>query len=219
MDNFMDKLVERINSQGAVRSQSMMGDPRGTRSSKTQMDAIESSMTKKLAEFEEKLAQTFAENVTAAVNESNARYVEMITKYRDENYESRLSATEELMAAQASSRESTIESVSKIINEKQASMEEELHKECVKVYKNIQAAIQDELEKNNDVLVEKIKSAVSEAEESTPKTESNAMTKEDGTAIKKKIGTTVGLNIFTIILLLANLGCMAAVLLWIFRII
>ncbi len=216
MDNFMDKLVERINSQGAVRSQSMMGDPRSAKSSKTQMDALESSMTKKLAEFEEKLAQTFAENVTSAVNESNARYVEMITKYRDENYESRLSATEEMMAAQASSRETTIESVGKIIEDKQAAIEEELHKECVKVYKNIQAAMQDELEKNNEVLLEKIGSTISA---SAPKTAEDTMTKADCAKIQNKVGATIGLNVFAIILLLANLGCMATILLWIFKII
>lgn len=113
MDNFTDKLVERINAQGSVRTRGYFTDPdiRNERTDKEQLEALEESMTGRLAEFEEKLAGAFTENVAEAVKETNALNAEMLTQYRNENLESRLSATQELMAGQAQLRNEIIQAL------------------------------------------------------------------------------------------------------------
>lgn len=195
MDNFMDKLVERINSQGSVRTQSMMGNDhkREKAANKEQLEQMENRMTERLADFEDKLAKTFADNVVEAVKESNARYVEMMTQYKQDNDEGRLSANEELMAALASSREANRENSQSQLDVLKAEISEHVHNETVRCYRNIQAVV----EQSEAKLAAEARSI---AEMYKPK-------------------SVKGLVIFSLIISLLNLAGFVVLLLWMLRII
>lgn len=186
MDNFMDKLVERINAQGSSRAQSMAAEAKmGSRESKEQAEA--------LAAFEQKLAKSFAEDVTGAVNESNAKFVEMLSQYKRENDEGRLSATEEMMAAQASAREAMLEKYDELSKKIIDELSDVMHKESVKCYRNTQAVVEDTQTKTVEGVAEKV-----------------------GGKSDKGIK---GLLIAAIVLLGLNLAGITTILLWIFRVI
>jgi hypothetical protein len=98
MDNFMDKLVEKINSQGTMRNQNLVNVQEGVaKTSQTQISAIES--------------------VLSAVNDGNARTIELITEYKKLNEEVMEKNKEEIM--------------------------DYVHKESVKCYRNMQAVVEE----------------------------------------------------------------------------
>lgn len=98
MDNFMDKLVEKINAQGTMRNQNLVNVQEGVvKTSQTQISAIES--------------------VLGAVNDGNARNIELITEYKKQNEEVMEKNKEEIM--------------------------DHVHKESVKCYRNMQAVVEE----------------------------------------------------------------------------
>lgn len=183
MDNFMDKLVDRINSQGAVRAQSM-GDVRKRSGAEDDMAAEE--------RIAKKIANSLSENVAAAVAESNKEYLAKIEEFKKENLDARLSATEELMAAQASAREGLIESVAGNIGDLKAELSDHMHKESVKCYKNTQVAV----------------------EETGTRTAETVLA-----GINGNNGTVKKLVIASLVLSAINFGCLVLIILWMFRII
>ncbi|MDD3413655.1 MAG: hypothetical protein PHY47_06605 [Lachnospiraceae bacterium] len=98
MDNFMDKLVEKINAQGTMRNQNLVNVQEGVvKTSQTQISAIE--------------------NVLSAVNDGNARNIELITEYKKQNDE--------------------------VIEKNKEEIMDHVHKESVKCYRNMQAVVEE----------------------------------------------------------------------------
>lgn len=114
MDNFMDKLVEKINAQGASRNQSAAGiqdNPRGLKQEKGIVT-------------EEKLRAESAkliEAVAAQINDGNAKQVELLTEYKQQSEEA----------------------VGKTLEAAKDSLADHVHKESVKCYRNTQAVIEE----------------------------------------------------------------------------
>ncbi len=114
MDNFMDKLVEKINAQGAARNQGPSGIndiPRGFRQEKNGVTE------EKLREESAKLIEA----VASQMNDANAKQVELITEYKQQ--------TEETLSAKTESAKE--------------SLADHMHKESVKCYRNTQAVIEE----------------------------------------------------------------------------
>ena len=98
MDNFMDKLVEKINAQGTMRNQNLVNVQEGVvKTSQTQISAIES--------------------VLSAVNDGNARNIELTTEYKKQNDE--------------------------VIEKNKEEIMDHVHKESVKCYRNMQAVVEE----------------------------------------------------------------------------
>lgn len=126
MDTFVDKLVDRINSQGAVRTQHMRVDDGHSRVSEKK----QAEMLQHLADMEDKLAKSFTENVTESVKDANAYYVEMITAYKNENQQAREEAV--------------------------SSLTEQIHSENVKCYRNTKAAMEEIVKAGTEEVSEKV---------------------------------------------------------------
>lgn len=101
MDNFTDRLVEKINAYGARQAQGQPVNIEKAERKEENLDVkgIEIAISSKLEEVSETVRTTGALNV------------EMITAYQKENENNTLSAVEEIMAAQASSREALVETI------------------------------------------------------------------------------------------------------------
>lgn len=113
MDNFMDKLVEKINAQGTMRNQNLVNVQEGVvKTSQTQISAIES--------------------VLGAVNDGNARNIELITEYKKQNEEVMEKNKEEIM--------------------------DHVHKESVKCYRNMQAVVEEKATMTNQNIEGNLKS-------------------------------------------------------------
>lgn len=117
----MDKLVEKINSQGAMRSQGIYG---------TQETASRNA-SHQISASEEKIINAVVEKLTKEMNDENARTVEMITGFHQENSENATKVREELA--------------------------DHMHKESVKCYRNTQAAVEESLSKQNETTTQTIK--------------------------------------------------------------
>lgn len=117
MDNFMDKLVEKINAQGAMRMQNMINLQEGAQGKGTRDAAHEEKLEEKIKQQHDLLVQDVAKSASAAVSEANARTTELFTEYKNQNEESLVKLKEDLA--------------------------DHVHKEGVKCYRNTQAVIEE----------------------------------------------------------------------------
>ncbi len=114
MDYFFDKLSDRINAsqdRGAGR------DYEQSSQSQTAAPAVDNSELEKiiderLALFRDQIVEDLKTSVVKSVNDSNSMYVEMITHSNDEGNTARLSATEEIMSALASTKNDLSDAIS-----------------------------------------------------------------------------------------------------------
>lgn len=128
MDNFMDKLVEKMNAQGAMRMQNMMNLQEGVQNNNNQNSEIE----EKLKEQHEAIVKEVAESTSTAVSETNARNAELFTEYKKQSGEELNKAKDELA--------------------------DHVHKESVKCYRNTQAVIEEKIGSQESALKESLDS-------------------------------------------------------------
>lgn len=76
MDNFMDKLVDKINVQGQIRHQSITG------SSSKDKDVVK-ELTDRIDEMESKSISNITEKVNGKIQENNLKVVEMVSQYKE----------------------------------------------------------------------------------------------------------------------------------------
>lgn len=130
MDNFMDKLVEKINAQGAMRMQNMINLHEGVQGKGGQNK--EKEIEERLKEQQETIVREVAESTASAVSETNARNAELFTEYKKQSGEELNKAKDELA--------------------------DHVHKESVKCYRNTQAVIEEKAGSQESAIKESIKS-------------------------------------------------------------
>ena len=113
MDNFMDRLVEKINAQGAMRMQNMINLQEGVPGKNKPGAAVD----EKLKEHHEAIVKDVTESTASVVSETNARNAELFTEYKKQSEEELIKVKDELA--------------------------DHMHKESVKCYRNTQAVIEE----------------------------------------------------------------------------
>ena len=113
MDNFMDRLVEKINAQGAMRMQNMINLQEGVPGKNNPGAAVD----EKLKENHEAIVKDVTESTASVVSETNARNAELFTEYKKQSEEELIKVKDELA--------------------------DHMHKESVKCYRNTQAVIEE----------------------------------------------------------------------------
>lgn len=76
MDNFVDKLVDKINVQGQIRHQSITG------TSSRDADVVK-ELTSRIDEMENKSIANISNRVSDKVMENNQKVVEMVSQYKE----------------------------------------------------------------------------------------------------------------------------------------
>lgn len=128
MDNFMDKLVEKINAQGAMRMQNMINLQEGVQGRNNKSAELE----EKLREQHEAIVKETADLTASAVSETNARNAELFTEYKKQSEEE--------------------------LNKAKDDLADHVHKESVKCYRNTQAVIEEKADAQENALKESMKS-------------------------------------------------------------
>lgn len=127
MDNFMDKLVEKINAQGAMRMQNMINLQEGASGKNHQSAALE----EKLKEQRDLIVKDVKESMASTISENNARTTELFTEYKKQSGEDYSKLKEDLA--------------------------DHVHKESVKCYRNTQAVIEEKAGAQENALKESIR--------------------------------------------------------------
>ena len=144
MDNFMDRLVEKINAQGTMRNGSMQNS-----SDMGNMQRI-TPMQQMITEAN-LVNQT--ELITQIVQEGNEKQIALMAQILKQNEEKNKEVLEALVALETLTAQykENIDKIEKLdkIDESFEKAEEHVHKESVKCYRNTQAVIVEQSEVYN----------------------------------------------------------------------
>ena len=119
MDHFFDKLTDKINTSRSMRSAVYTDGVAEEEQSAPvpapaiDMDELESRITSVMDDFRTELTELIDRRVADSIKESNALMAELMSAYREENESNRLSATEELMSALASTKDDMTSTVTR----------------------------------------------------------------------------------------------------------
>lgn len=164
MDNFMDKLAQKLNAQEVIKanSQAEAAEMKKLQMQVAEYEKILQEMRKlnyKNAELSEKIDVMVGENAGRIkdLQEEELRLLSVLRDVTDEQIRNRedelAKKEEEKLAAIQDTEEKTKRDMDTVENLFKRS-DDFVHKENVKVYRNVQAVVIDELKKQTDALVQ-----------------------------------------------------------------
>ena len=158
MDNFMDKLAQKVNAQEMIKanSQAEAAEMKRLQMQVAEYEKILQEMRKlnyKNAELSDKMEAMIGDNAgkIEGMNEDEHRLVTALRDLTDEqtrNREAELgkkeSETLERELAETEKYKNQIRDIAELLEKKFANSDDFVHKENVKVYRNVQAVVVDE---------------------------------------------------------------------------
>ena len=158
MDNFMDKLAQKVNAQEMIKanSQAEAAEMKRLQMQVAEYEKILQEMRKlnyKNAELSDKMEAMIGDNAgkIAGMKEDEHRLVTALRDLTDEqtrNREAELgkkeSETLERELAETEKYKNQIRDIAELLEKKFANSDDFVHKENVKVYRNVQAVVVDE---------------------------------------------------------------------------
>ena len=167
MDNFMDKLAQKVNAQEMIKanSQAEAAEMKRLQMQVAEYEKILQEMRKlnyKNAELSDKMEAMIGDNAgkIEGMKEDEHRLVTALRDLTDEqtrNREAELgkkeSETLERELAETEKYKNQIRDIAELLEKKFANSDDFVHKENVKVYRNVQAATAEELEKQTQAVI------------------------------------------------------------------
>lgn len=161
MDNFMDKLAQKVNAQEMIKanSQAEAAEMKRLQMQVAEYEKILQEMRKlnyKNAELSDKMEAMIGDNAgkIEGMKEDEHRLVTALRDLTDEqtrNREAELGKKEteslERELAETEKYKSQIRDISELLEKKFANSDDFVHKENVKVYRNVQAVVVDEVKR------------------------------------------------------------------------
>ena len=158
MDNFMDKLAQKVNAQEMIKanSQAEAAEMKRLQMQVAEYEKILQEMRKlnyKTAELSDKMEAMIGDNAgkIEGMKEDEHRLVTALRDLTDEqtrNREAELgkkeSETHERELAETEKYKNQIRDIAELLEKKFANSDDFVHKENVKVYRNVQAVVVDE---------------------------------------------------------------------------